>query len=304
MRELIAFLPFIAALVLSPLLLGLINRTKAILAGRRGQPLLQVYFDTWKLLQKGAVYSTTATWLLRAGPTVSLAAIVGAALLVPAGALGAALPFTGDFVLAVALLGLARLAMLLAALDSGSAFAGMGASREAQFAALAEPALLLSLAALSRQVRSARLSDIIRQIETIDWQRGFPALCLVAAALAIVVVTENSRVPVDDPDTHLELTMIHEAMVLDHSGPDLAYIHYGAALKLWVLGSLLVGVAVPVRTGTLWLDGAAFLGGMAALAIGIGLVESIMARFSLLRVPKFLGSAAVLAALACLLVPR
>lgn len=292
------------AFLLAPLLLGIVNRTKAFFAGRSGQPLLQPYFDVAKLLRKGAVYSSATTWVFKVGPVAGLAALAVAAFLVPAGGLGAPIAFHGDFVLFAYLLALGRLLCILAALDAGSAFTGMGASREAQFSALSEPALFLALAALARQTGGDSLSAMLGTVSPYHWSVAFPAFCLVAAALGIVVLAENSRIPVDDPDTHLELTMIHEVMVLDHGGPDLGIIQYSAALKLWLLGALLSGLLVPVRTGNPWLDAAAFLAGMGLLAVAVGAIESSMARLQLLRVPKFLGSAAVMAALAFILVPR
>jgi formate hydrogenlyase subunit 4 len=202
------------------------------------------------------------------------------------------------------LLGLLRFFTVIAALDTGSAFEGMGASREVLFSALAEPALLFGLAAVALETQSGSLSGMVGGVTTATWRTQGPALGLVAAALSLVLLTENARIPVDDPTTHLELTMIHEVMVLDHGGPDLAFILYGAALKLWALGAILVGLVVPVRSGDLLLDGAAFLGGMAVLAVLIGIVESSMARLRLVRVPKLLVGATALALLAIVLVLR
>ena len=136
------------------------------------------------------------------------------------------------------------------------------------------------------------------------WTKAAPVLVLVAAALVVVFLAENARIPVDDPNTHLELTMIHEVMVLDHGGPDLAFILYGASLKLWALGALLIGIVVPIHSGNGWLDAAAFLGGMLALAVVVGIVESTMARLRLVRVPQLLVGAGVFAALALILVLR
>ena len=297
----LSFAQPLLAIVLSPLLLGVINRTKALFAGRKGQPLLQVYFDLWKLLRKGAVYSRTTTWIFRAGPIVGLAAVLTATVLVPLGGLPATVSFIGDLVLFAYLLGLMRLFTVLAALDTGSSFEGMGASREVTFSALAEPALLLGLAALARQSGSLSLSTIYSSLSTDTWLKAGPMLALVVAALMVVLLAENARIPVDDPNTHLELTMIHEVMVLDHSGPDFAFILYGAALKLWVLGALLAGLIVPVRTGKPWLDGGACLLGILALAIIVGIVESSMARLRLLRVPQLLVGAGALAMVALIL---
>jgi formate hydrogenlyase subunit 4 len=299
-----ALISLLGGLVLAPLLAGIINRTKAFFAGRHGQPLLQLYWDVFTLLRKGATYSRTTTWVFRAGPVVGLAATVLGLGLVPMGGIPAVLRFPGDLVLFASLLGLLRFVTVIAALDTGSSFEGMGASREVLFAALAEPALLLGLAAVCLETRSVSLSGMLAGITPTTWTDQGPALALVAAALGIVLVAEAARIPVDDPTTHLELTMIHEVMALDHGGPDLAFILYGAALKLWVLGALLVGLAVPVRSGNALLDACAFVGGMAALAIVIGAVESSMARLRLVRVPKLLVGATALALLAIVLVLR
>ncbi|MEN6457811.1 MAG: NADH-quinone oxidoreductase subunit H [Thermoguttaceae bacterium] len=305
MSTLASIVHVLLAALLAPLLPGLINRTKAFFAGRRGPPLLQAYYDLWKLLNKGAVYSRTTTWLFVAGPVVGVACIVTALLIVPLGGVPGLINFPGDFLLAAYLLGLMRFFTILAALDTGSSFEGMGASREAFFSALAEPALLLGLAALAAQSHSLSLSAMYA---TVTWQAitsfAGPALLLVAAALLIVFLAENARIPIDDPNTHLELTMIHEVMVLDHGGPDLAMIQYAATLKLWVLGALLVGILLPVRSGWWAVDLGMGLLGMAALAVLVGAIESTIARLRLVRVPQFLVAASVLSILALVLVMR
>ncbi len=292
------------ALALAPLMTGIINRTKAFFAGRQGPPLLQAYFDLWKLLRKGAVYSRATTWVFRAGPMVGVATGAAALLIVPLGGEPALLAFPGDILLLAGLLALARFFIIAAALDTGSAFEGMGASREAQFSALAEPALLLSLAALARLTGGLSLSDLFRDITPAAWVENGPALALAAAALVIVFLAENARIPVDDPNTHLELTMIHEVMVLDHGGPDFAYVLYGAALKLWVLGALVIGVLVPWRGPNPWANLAAVVAGLFVLSVAVGVVESCMARLRLLRVPQLLTVAGVFAALAIILLRR
>jgi formate hydrogenlyase subunit 4 len=293
------------ALLLAPLLPGVINRVKAWFAGRRGPPLLQAYYDLWKLFHKGAVYSKTATWVFAAGPIVGLACAITALLMVPLGGVPGLLAFSGDFLLLAYVLGLLRFFTILAALDTGSSFEGMGASREAFYSALAEPALLLGLTAMTTQAHSLSLSIIYAAV-TYSAMTSFagPAFLLVATALLIVFLTENARIPVDDPNTHLELTMIHEAMVLDHGGPDFAMIQYGAMLKLWVLGALLVGILVPVRSGWWGIDLVAGLGGMIGLAAFVGVIESTIARLRLVRVPQFLVAASVLSILALVLVMR
>jgi formate hydrogenlyase subunit 4 len=292
------------ALGLAPLLLGAINRTKAMIGGRIGQPMLQPYHDLLKLLRKGAVYSRTTTWVFRVGPVVGLAAVLVALALVPFAGMPAPWSFPGDVILLVALLGVMRFVTVSAALDTGSSFEGMGASREVTFAALAEPAILLGLAALGRATGELSLSAMFGGLTFAAWEHAAPVLALVAAAFLIVFLAENGRIPVDDPTTHLELTMIHEVMVLDHGGVDLAFILYGAALKVWILGSLLVGVVVPIHTGRPWLDTTSAVVAMFALAVGTGLVESSMARLRLVHVPQLLVAAGVLATLALFLVLR
>jgi len=188
---------------------------------------------------------------------------------------------------------------VLAALDTGSSFEGMGASREVLFSTLAEPSLLLALAAVARQTDSLSLSDMHLALST-AW-RGSPLLIdLVAVVLMVVFLAENSRIPVDDPNTHLELTMIHEVMVLDHGGPDFAMILYAAALKLWLFGALIVGLVIP-RVGLPVVDLALAVAGMLALAVVLGVIESTMARLRMVRVPELLVGAATLAALALVL---
>jgi formate hydrogenlyase subunit 4 len=297
-------LPPLVALVFAPLLLGVINRAKAIAAGRVGQPLLQPYHDLRKLLHKGAVYSRTTTWVFRAGPVVGLGAVLLALAVTPFGNVPALLAFPGDLVFFAYLLGLLRFFTVIAALDTGSSFEGMGASREVTFSALAEPALFLGLAAVARHTETLSLSPMFAGITAESWSHAGPALALLAAAFLVVFLAENARIPIDDPTTHLELTMIHEVMVLDHSGPDFALILYGGALKLWVLGSLLVGVLVPVRSGVLWLDLGAAAVGMIGLAALTGVIESSMARLRLAHIPQLLVGAGVLSALALVLVLR
>ncbi|MCB2185018.1 MAG: NADH-quinone oxidoreductase subunit H [Deltaproteobacteria bacterium] len=302
---------FLAALLLSPLLAGVVNRTKARFAGRTGQPLLQAYYDLAKLFAKGAVYSQTTTWVFRAGPLVGLASLAVALTLVPLGGAPPLVAFTGDLVLFLYLLGLLRFFTIAAALDTGSAFEGMGASREAQFSVLTEVVVLASLAALGQLGQMGQtpaagggfsLAGIYAPLGPGLWPTGGAVLLLTAAALLAALLAECSRLPVDDPTTHLELTMIHEVMVLDHSGPDLGFILYGAGLKLWILGALVAGVLVPVRIGNPWLDGAAVMAGIFALAVVVGVIESTLARLRLLWVPRFLTGAGVLAGVALLLV--
>jgi formate hydrogenlyase subunit 4 len=284
-------------LLVPPLLPGVINKTKAWSAGRLGPPLLQTYSDVWKLLRKGAVYSRSTTWLFRAGPIVSLAAVLCAGLVLPLASDASPLGFSGDVVLFAYLLALGRFFTMAAALDTGSSFEGMGASREAAFSALAEPALFLSLAILCVPARAVALGDAFRNLPWATWGFEHPTYLAAALSLFAVLLAENSRIPVDDPNTHLELTMIHEVMVLDHGGPDLAFVLYGGAVKLFVIGALLTHVLLPIPTGGGWTGVALLCAGEIALAVVVGMVESVMARLRLPRVPQFLVGAAVLAAI-------
>jgi formate hydrogenlyase subunit 4 len=300
----LALLQLAAFLLGAPLLLGVIGRVKAFFAGRVGPPLLQPWRDLLRLARKGAVFSRTTTWVFRAGPTVALAATLSAGLLIPLGAPAAVVRFGGDFILFAYLLGLARFATILAALDTGSSFEGMGAAREATYSAVAEPALFLGLVSLARSTGALDLSLMLgERLHPVWWTDG-PALLLVGLAVFVVALAENARVPVDDPATHLELTMIHEVMVLDHSGPDLALIQYGASLKLYLFGALVVRLALGALAGEPWLAFVAFLAGQLLFAVAIGCVESMMARLRLLRVPQLLIGASALSAFALVLLLR
>ncbi|HEY8089130.1 MAG TPA: NADH-quinone oxidoreductase subunit H [Polyangiaceae bacterium] len=291
-------------LALPPLLIGVITKTKAAVAGRAGPPVLQPYHDLVKLARKGSVFSTTTTWVFRASPVVGVATAFLASMLVPLGGHEAPISFTGDLVLFAYLFGLARFFTVSAALDTGSAFEGMGGAREATFSCLAEPALFLGLLVLVKRSGALSLATMLGAAVPGEWMTASAALVLVVASLFVVLLAENCRVPFDDPNTHLELTMIHEVMVLDHGGPALGMILYGAALKLFVLGAIVVGIAVPFRTGNFVFDLALFLAGMLLLSVIIGVVESVMARLRLRQVPSLLVGACLLSAFAILLAAR
>ena len=292
------------ALALAPLLPGAINRVKAFFAGRNGPPLLQAYIDMWKLFRKGVVYSQTTTWAFRAGPLVNLACLLMALTLLPLGRVPALVAFEGDLVVLVYLLGMARFSTVVAALDTGSSFEGMGASREVQFAAFAEPALMLGMAALTRVTGEFTLSGIYAKLPGWIGTPDMPIILLLGAGTFILFLAENCRIPVDDPNTHLELTMIHEVMVLDHGGVDFGFVQMGSCLKLWVIGSLFAGLAMPKSTGWPLIDLGLGAAGLVGVAVATGIVESIMARVRMLRVPQLLVGAGVLCALGLLLTFR
>jgi formate hydrogenlyase subunit 4 len=296
----------VLAFTLPPLLLGVIGKTKAVFAGRVGAPLLQPYHDLIKLFRKGSVFSPTTTWVFRAGPVVGLATAVLAALLVPLVPASAPISFTGDLILLAYLFGLGRFFTASAALDTGSPFEGMGAAREVTFACLAEPALFLGFLALATLSGSSslRLADLLGGNLAEQWPTAGASLALVLLSWFIVLLAENCRIPFDDPNTHLELTMIHEVMVLDHSGPALGMILYGAAFKLFVFGALVVGLALPLATVSPWLAWPIFVAGMLLLAVLVGVVESVMARLRLVHVSNLLVAACLLSAFGVILLVR
>jgi formate hydrogenlyase subunit 4 len=294
----------LVAFTMPPLLLSVINKTKALFAGRVGPPLLQAYFDLAKLIQKGTVFSTTTTWVFRAGPIVGLATGSIAMLLVPLTPVAAPVSFTGDLLLLAYLLALGRFFTAAAAIDTGSPFEGMGAAREVTFACLAEPAFFLGLLVLAKLSGSLHLAGMLGGEVASQWTSAGASLALVMLSWFIVLLVENCRIPFDDPNTHLELTMIHEVMVLDHSGPAFALILYGAALKLFLFGSLIVRLAVPVATGTPWIDWPVFVAGMFAVAVVVGVVESTMARLKLTHIPILLVAACLLSTFGLILLVR
>ena len=297
-------LHMLLVLAMPPLLLGVIGKTKAAFAGRTGAPFLQPYYDLSRLMRKGVVLSETATWIFRAGPAVTLAATLFAALLVPLGKHQAPISFEGDMILFAYLFALGRFFTTVAALDTGSSFEGMGAAREVTFSCLAEPALFFALITLTRLSGAMSLTPMLNYVTFPVWIATGASLILLLAGLFVVLLAENCRIPFDDPNTHLELTMIHEVMVLDHSGPYFGCILYGAALKLYLLGALFVNIALPFATGYSYLDWVRFAVSMLSLAVAIGVVESVMARLRLIRVPQLLVGALILTAFSLVLVVR
>jgi formate hydrogenlyase subunit 4 len=280
-------------LCLAPLLPGIINKVKAAVAGRRGPPVLQLYYDLAKLWRKGVVLSTLASPAFIAGPAVAWVAIVGAAMLMPLGPAGSALSFRGDVLLLIYLLALARFCTAWAAMETGSAFEGMGAAREVSYAVLSEAAIIAAVLSLSVQTGSVSLVTMLSP------SMGAGAL-LLAGGLFIVLLAENCRVPFDDPNTHLELTMIHEVMVLDHSGPPLAAILHGASVKLLLFSVLLVQAVLPMGQMSFFTAAGALVAGVLLVTIGVGVVESLLARFAFRRVPLLLTTAFLLCLFALL----
>jgi formate hydrogenlyase subunit 4 len=304
MRYLVSAGQTCLALLLAPGLVGLIRWMKARLQNRRGAPVWQPYLELQKLFRKEVVVSRNASWLFRAAPYVIFASVVATTALVPVLAAPAALDRMGDLVVLVYLLLLGTFFLALAGLDPGSAFGGMGASREVTVAALAEPTVALAVFALALSAGSTNLGQIVVATLADPARTVSPGHALAFAALFIVTLAETGRLPVDNPATHLELTMIHEAMVLEYSGRYLALIEWAAAVKLLVffalLGNLFVpwGVARDLTGESLLLAMGSFLVKLMVLATTIAILETRVAKLRLFRVPELLSVSFVLALLA------
>jgi formate hydrogenlyase subunit 4 len=285
--------------LLSVLLVGVINRVKSRWSGRKGPPLLQLAWDVIRLGRKTPVYSSTTSVIFRLAPWVCLVSAAASSLLAPVLGAHAALSFAFDFVLFAYLQGLGRVALVLGALDTGSSFEGMGASREATYAAILEPAFFIVVGALGvvageHTLEGALHMQLASGVSLVVWLTSI-------AALTIIVQVESARIPVDDPTTHLELTMIHEVMILDHSGRDLAAMQLAAALKLTVGCSLIATLLNPFVAAD------APLASMAVnvlltlvVAAALGTVESLIARLKLRAIPQYVLVAFIAAIIALL----
>ena len=301
----LVFMQLILLLALSPFIVGVIRKVKARLQCRRGASLLQPYADLAKLFGKQPVISSTTSWIFTAAPYIVFASTVAAGLLMPVFISHTPLNFAGNIIALVYLLALGTFFLILAGLDAGSAFGGMGSSREAIVATLAEPAMILSILAIALTAGSTNLSTIVHQSALLEGMVLAPPAHLMAlAAMFIVTLAETGRVPVDNPSTHLELTMIHEAMLLEYSGRYLALMEWAAGIKLLVFLTLLVnvfapwGIATSATPSALATGVAVYVMKVAGLAVIIGVIESMFAKLRLFRVPELLGSAFILALLA------
>lgn len=286
-------LNIILLLIVAVTIPGLINRTRARLAGRRGIRFMQHLYDLRLLLRKGAVYSTTTSALFRIAPSIYLAAAIVASLFIPVGELPPLISFNGDLIAFAYTLALGRVALVLAAMDTGSSFEGMGASREALYGALVEPALMLIFATLALLSGCTSFADIFASGTTFDLRYAI-VLLLATYVLIKIVFTESGRVPVDDPRTHLELTMIHEVMCLDYCGVDLAMIKMAGWLKTASLAMLAANAATAIIGLRWWL---ATLLAVLITGLSVGIVESTQARNKLMRNTTFILAIATMAAL-------
>jgi formate hydrogenlyase subunit 4 len=294
-------------LLLAPLLAGFVRKIKARFQSRRGPPLIQPYLDLARLMRKEVVLAENASWLFRVIPYLIFAAAWVAASLVPTFQTGLLFSWSADLIAIIALLGSARFFLALAGLDVGTSFGGIGASREVMIASLAEPAMIMIVFTLALIAGSTQLSTMAGYM--VSSAVGLRvSLGLALLALIMVAVAENARIPVDNPATHLELTMVHEAMVLEYSGRHLALIELSASLKLLLYVSLIAclftpwGLAAPgAAAGALAIGVAAYLGKLAVGGLLLALLETSIAKMRVFRVPEFLGAALMLGLLATLL---
>ena len=297
----------LVVLALAPLLTGFIRKVKARLLRRRGPSILQPYRDLLRLLRKEAIVADTASWLFRIAPYLIFSATWVAAALVPTFATGLIFSWSADLIAIVALLGSARFFLALAGLDVGTSFGGIGSSREMTIASLAEPAMITIVFTLSLVAGSTQLSSIVAFLITPEVGIQV-SLALALVALIMVAIAENARVPIDNPDTHLELTMVHEAMVLEYSGRHLAVIELAAAMKLLLYISLLAALFAPWGMavngegfGSYLVGGAVYLGKLVVGGFLLALFETSIAKMRVFRVPQFLGGALMLGLLGTLL---
>lgn len=292
----------ILAAILAPLLPGVVNQTKAFFAGRRGPGFFRLYIDLWKYLHKSCLRPTSSTWIFDLAPIITLASTLAAAIVFPwvVPSFGLA-PATSAAVFFY-LLGVGRFFTVLGALDAGNAFEGMGASREVQFSALVEPIVFVILGFLTMLTGETSIAGMLDGTSITSWARYIAPISLIALAFFAVLLCENSRVPFDDPETHLELTMIHEAMLLDVGGPDLAFALYGAALKLELMVAFFVLLFIPSFGDATIIRILQIFIGTLAMGVVVGIVESTMARMRFLKTPQVLMGAMLVAALAVFLI--
>lgn len=290
----------LVALIAMPIVLaGVINRVKARWSGRRGAPILQLAYDLRRLARKTSVYSTVTTPVFRIAPIVVLVTAIASGCLVPLVGLRPIASFDFDFVWFAYVWGLGRVMLALAALDTGSAFEGMGASRDVTFAVILEPVLFVVIGALCLHAGTRTFYEAL--LPRLDGGAAVALWVAAIVAITIVVQVETARMPVDDPNTHLELTMIHEVMILDHSGPELALVQLGAAIKLFVGVSMIATLLDP------WASSAygpitvmVHLALCVAIAIAIGLSEALIARLKLRVIPQYIAVALIASAVALL----
>lgn len=297
----------ILVLSLAPLISGIIKKTKARLQHRRGAGVLQPYFDLAKLFRKEMVRSSTSSWVFVATPYILFTTTLVIILLVPTAFTPVPFHWAGDIITVIYLFAFGRFFLALVGLDTASAFGGLGSSREMSIASIIEPAMLLAIFTVSVTAGSTNLSTIVSKLSTTPTSMANPSHILALSALFIVTIAETGRIPVDNPSTHLELTMIHEAMILEYSGRYLALVEWAAQVKLFIFLALIVNMFFPIGMATsltapdLALGVGALLAKVIFLAVVVALVESTNAKLRLFRVPDLLMVAFMLSLLALIL---
>jgi formate hydrogenlyase subunit 4 len=283
--------PFFVML-LSPLFLGIIKKTKALCQGRIGPPLLQPYYQLTKLFKKEIIYSPSASSIMRISPYLNIAFLTAAAVLVPVLYLPDSSMTFGNIILFLYLMVSAKFFMALAGLDTGSTFGAMGSSREMTISSIIEPATILTCASLAFVLETTSIPDMFQRVLDSYWFE-YPTLILTGISLFIILIVETARVPVDNPETHLELTMVHEAMILEQSGPNLALMELSYGIKQTILMALLIntllpwGLATGLSAGSLLISAAAFTLKAGLLSIMIGIFESLLCKLRFFRLPDF-----------------
>jgi len=279
---------------------GLILRMKSLLSGRKGPGILQPWWSIWVLLRKGVVISTTTSFISRIAPVIYLSTILCAFLLLPFPGISSPFGFEADFVFFAYLIALGKFLFIVNALDTGSSFEGMGANREALYSLLEEPAFFILFGTLALLTGNSSMQSIFSNLPA-GGATTYIIIVIAVYLLIQIAMIENSRMPVDDPKTHLELTMIHEVMILDHSGFDLALIHIGTTLKFVLYGTLITNLTIPPDTGIGWRV-LMFFGIQAGFAMLIGVLESFRARKKLTKNPQFIVTLSSISLIAFILV--
>ncbi|MDX9786467.1 MAG: NADH-quinone oxidoreductase subunit H [Desulfobacterales bacterium] len=283
-----SILLWLFAMLIAPFFHAVTLKVKAFFGGKKGPPLLINYYTLIKLFKKGSVYSTSTSYIFKLGPMVSLCTAAVVLMFLPIAGRPPIFSFNGDIIFLLYLMGLGRFFTIAAAMDTASPFEGMGAAREAYFPIICEASLFMMLILFYLLTGELQLSAYFSGTHPFElWQKAGSPLLFVVPSLFIVLLTENSRVPVDDPATHLELTMIHEVMVLDHSGPDFAFIELGSFFKLFFYASLVGRLAFPFELAHPALTIVFFIIALLPVYMVVGVTESVMARYRMDKVPRF-----------------
>jgi formate hydrogenlyase subunit 4 len=303
----VSLLNILLLLCTAPLITGVIRKTKAWFQRRRGASVVQPYYDLAKLLRKEVILPSVSSWLFRATPYIVFCSGLVICLLVPTVITPVPLHWMGDIITVIYLFALGRFFVALAGLDAASAFGGLGSSREMSIASIVEPAMMLAIFTASVTAGSTNLSVVVERLSTTPLTMLNPAHLLAFAGLFIVTLAETGRIPVDNPATHLELTMIHEAMILEYSGRYLAFIEWASQVKLVVFLALMSNMFFPIGMATTWglgdlaIGTGVFVGKIVLLAVIVATVESTNAKLRLFRVPELLMVAFILSLLALIL---